>query len=332
LGRGGPSELSFEACADVPHGGVLLAMPALLASGLWKHAEEHFKLPEGYYQLVHVFLLVSFLALARVKSMESLRYAAPGEWGKLLGLDRIPEVRTLREKIKHLGQSDKVAAWSGQLSQEWMAEDPQSAGTLYVDGHVRVYHGSQTSLPKHYVPRQRLCLRATTDYWVNAMDGQPFFVVHRPVDPGLLQVLEEEIIPRLECDVPNQPTPEALAADAKRVKFIIVHDREGYSPDAMKRLKEKRIGAMTYHKHPGPDWPGEEFKAHTVKLSNGNQEEMNLAEPIGNQRTSDGHYYYSRIAHHGTDRHNHVCQMVPGKLSEVHARTLFVRPFSELSG
>lgn len=67
---------------DVPKAGVLLA------------------LPEGYYQLVHLFLLVAFLALARVKSLESLRYCAPGEWGKVLGLDRIPEVRTLRQKLR----------------------------------------------------------------------------------------------------------------------------------------------------------------------------------------------------------------------------------------
>ena len=94
----------FEPCADVPKAGVLVALPALLASGLWEQTEEHFQLPQGYYQLVHLFLLVAFLALARVKSLESLRYCAPGEWGKVLGLDRIPEVRTLREKLQLLGQ------------------------------------------------------------------------------------------------------------------------------------------------------------------------------------------------------------------------------------
>ena len=46
-----------------------------------------------------LFLLLSFMTLARVKSVESLRYCAPGEWGKVLGLDRVPEVRTLRQKI-----------------------------------------------------------------------------------------------------------------------------------------------------------------------------------------------------------------------------------------
>jgi hypothetical protein len=66
-----------------------------------------------------------------------------------------------------------------------MQDDPDSAGIFYVDGHVRVYHGAQTALPRHYVSRQRLCLRATTDYWVKALDGQPFFVVTKAVDPGL---------------------------------------------------------------------------------------------------------------------------------------------------
>jgi len=278
LGKGGPVESRFEPCADVPKAGVLVALPALLASGLWEQTEEHFQLPRGYYQLVHLFLLVAFLALARVKSLESLRYCAPGEWGKVLGLDRIPEVRTLREKLQLLGQEKKVAAWAAKLSQRWMAEDPQSAGTLYVDGHVRPYHGSAARLPKHYVPRQRLCLRATTDYWVNAMDGKPFFVVHRPVDPGLLKVLEEEIVPRLEKEVPHQPTAQELAADPKLDKFILVFDREGYSPQALQRLKERRIGCLTYHKHPGPDWPAEEFQLGTVQLAHGNQEQLKLAE------------------------------------------------------
>jgi hypothetical protein len=232
LHGGGPVASEFVPCADVPRAGVLLAVPALLASGLWRHTAERFVLPSGYYSVVHVFLLVAFLALARVRALEGLRYCAPGEWGKVLGLDRAPEVRTLRAKLAHLGQPAAVAAWAGALCQDWMAADPQAAGTLYVDGHVRVYHGSAAHLPQHYVARQRLCLRATTDYWVNAADGQPFFVVHRPVDPGLLRVLEEELVPRLEQEVPGQPTAEQLAADPHLSKFTLVFDREGYSPDA----------------------------------------------------------------------------------------------------
>ncbi len=47
------------------------------------------------------------------------------------------------------------------------------------------------------------------------MDGQLFFLLNQAVDPGILPVLEYEIVPRLEKEIPNQPKPEQLAADAK---------------------------------------------------------------------------------------------------------------------
>ena len=120
-----------------------------------------------------------------------------------------------------------------------MMDAPDEAAVLYVDGHIRVYHGSAKRLPKHYVARERLCLSATADYWVNAMDGKPFFVVSQPVDPGMLQTIEHDILPVLERDVPNQPDAEQLAADPLLHRFTMVFDREGYSPKFLARMKER---------------------------------------------------------------------------------------------
>jgi hypothetical protein len=268
----------FRAALDVPNGGVLFALPALLVVGLLASKERYFALPKGYYGLDSLFLLLAFMALARLKSIESLRYCAPGEWGKLLGLDRIPEVRTLRQKIRLLASDEKPTQWSADLCQQWMAAAPEQAGTLYIDGHVRVYNGYQTQLPRHYVARQKLCLRATTDYWVNAMDGQPFFVIHQAVDPGLIQVIEQEILPRLQQDVPGQPSAQDLQADPLRHRFTLVFDREGYSPDFLRRMKAQRVACLTYHKYPGEDWPEEEFQSHQLLLATGQVVEMKLAE------------------------------------------------------
>jgi prepilin-type processing-associated H-X9-DG protein len=270
--------IAFQPALDVPHGGVLLALPALLVSGLLCHTRKYFQLPRGYYGLGSLFLLLAFMALARLKSIEALRYCAPGEWGKLLGLDRVPEARTLRRKIALLAQEERPTQWSAALCADWMAADPDSATVLYVDGHVRVYHGHQTKLPRHYVARQKLCLRATTDYWVNAMDGQPFFLISKAVDPGLLQVLEQDIVPRLEREVPDQPTAAELAADPLRHRFSLVFDREGYSPGFMLRMKQKRIACLTYHKYPGEDWSCEEFQPCEVTLASGHRLPMKLAE------------------------------------------------------
>jgi hypothetical protein len=270
---GGMSQIPvhFEAVADVANGGVLLAMPALLANGLLEHTSKFFQLPKGYYGIESIFSLLAFMALCRLKHPESLRYSAPGEWGKLLGLDRIPEVRTLRAKLKALCESGNAPSWSAQLCKDWMAANPDASGVLYVDGHVRVYHGHQTKLPKHYVTRERLCLRATTDYWVNAMDGQPFFLVNKVVDPGLIDVLREDIIPRLLRDVPGQPADEQLIADLTLHRFTIVFDREGYSPAFMLEAKKQRIACINYHKHQDVDWAIEEFVEYSLHIGNANE-------------------------------------------------------------
>ena len=66
--------------------------------------------------MTSIFLVLGLLALARIPSLEQLRYQAPGEWGQLLGLDRIPEVRTLREKLKILcREAGRAAQWNTEL-------------------------------------------------------------------------------------------------------------------------------------------------------------------------------------------------------------------------
>jgi len=270
--------VQFEAAMDVANGGVLLSLPALLANGLLRHTNKFFQLPAGYYGIASIFLLLAMMALCRLKHPEALRYCAPGEWGKLLGLDRIPEVKTLRNKLRILSEQGQSSKWSAQLCEDWMEASPQDSCVLYVDGHVRVYHGEQTKLPRHYVSRERLCLRATTDYWVNAMDGRPFFVINEAVDPGLLKVLSEQIVPRLLQDVPGQPSEQQLQDDPLLHRFTIVFDREGYSPDFLQQCRQKRVACLTYHKHPGPDWLVEEFIEQSVSVNQAPPTAMKLAE------------------------------------------------------
>lgn len=268
----------FTPALDVPNGGLLCAIPALLAVGLLDHLQGHLELPKGYYGIDSLLILLCFMALARLSSIEALRYNPPGEWGQLLGLDRIPEVRTLRQKIRLLAGESGSTQWGAALCEYWMQASPEQAGVVYVDGHVRVYHGSQTVLPRHYVARERLCMRATTDYWVNAMDGQPFMVVNQVVDPGLIHVVEHEIVPRLEKVLPSSLKKEPPDDNPHRHRFTIVFDREGYSPEFFKRMKVKRIACLTYHKFPAEPWPEEEFIPTRVCLVSGEEVTQLLAE------------------------------------------------------
>jgi len=276
--------LEFVTAEDVPQGGVLCALPALLTEGLLKHTRSLYRLPPGYYPLESLFLYLALLALVRCRSIEQTRYESPGEWGKLLGLDRLPEVRTLREKIGILcGKEGQAAQWQSRLAKEWMegvgGDDTEKVGLglFYVDGHTRVYSGSLGPLPRLYVARQKLCLRGTTDYWVNGLGGEPFFVVTQPIHEGLIAALRDQVIPRLLADAPELD-PAQRDSDPQAMRFTVIFDREGFSPKLFADLKEQRIGILTYHKYPGQNWPDQEFSTRTVRLHTGEEVERELAE------------------------------------------------------
>jgi len=269
----------FEPCLDVPRGGVLCALPALLINGLLEGAENLLGKVKGYYSCFHILILLAFMALCRIKTVEKFRGYAPGEFGKVVGLDRVPEVRCLRKKMDDLSVDDSAEQWAAHLSRYWMEAEPDAVGTLYIDGHVRVYHGDQTKLPRQFVSRERLCLRGTTDYWVNDAIGRPFFVVEKVIDPGLIQTLRNVIVPRLLEDVPCQPTEQELLADPYRCRFVLVFDREGYSPAFFQEMwKEHRIGCISYHKHPAEAWPLDWFEDQEVTMPNGEIVTIALAE------------------------------------------------------
>ena len=272
--------IQFQATCDVTRGGVLLALPGLLAVGLLRYTPPMYQLPKGFYGIDSVFLLLALMALARIQSLEQLRYHAPGEWGKLLGLDRVPEVRTLRAKLKLLCQDlGRALRWNAALAKEWITQQNATELYFYCDGHVRVYHGEQTPLPRHYVARERLCLRATTDYWINAMDGQPFLYVNKEVDPGLITTLKQDVIPWLEVNVVKTPEQDkCLGEDPRAPWFTLVFDREGYSPELFQYLWQKRIAVLTYHKFPQEQWRQQEFLAHRVAVASGETVSMKLAE------------------------------------------------------
>ena len=279
LGKSMGAAARFETCLDVPKGGVLCSIPALLANGLLHGAKQFLGKLTGYYTIYHVLLLLALMALCRIKTTEKLRGHAPGEFGKLLGLDRIPEVRCLRKKMTELSAHNGAERWAAHLSKYWMDLEPASVGTLYIDGHVRVYNGRLTSLPRRYVSRERLCLRGITDYWVNDAIGRPFFVVEKSIDPGLLETLRKEIVPRLLDDVPDQPSDQKLHENPHLCRFILVFDREGYSPSFFAEMwRTHRVGCLTYHKHPGDPWPEEWFNQHKVAMPAGEVIDMQLCE------------------------------------------------------
>ena len=253
----------------VAHGGVLAALPMLLRAGLLGAANRLFRLPDGFYGLTTILLFVAFMTLARVRNPEGLRYQAPGEWGAILGLDRCPETKTLRRKIRLLTSAEHtVRDWQSALARTWATEHDDDWATLAVDGHVKVYTGRNGRLPKHFVARQKLCMPASVSYWINALGGMPLLCLHKALDPKLIKALEQDVVPHLQqLGVVPEAAPDLTKPDAGVPALTLVFDREGWSPDLFKRLARRGIACITWHKNfKGEDWPQQDFRTLEVPI------------------------------------------------------------------
>jgi hypothetical protein len=241
----------FVAAEAVRYGGALLALPALLTLGVLEAGEQTYgALKKGFYGLRATLLIVAFMALLRIRTPEQLQGHPPGELGVLLGLDRAPEVKTLRRKLWEVAARRQATQFSQRLAARWVQDHADAVGLLYVDGHVRPYHGITHPLPKAWVARRRLCMPATTDLWVNQQDAQPLFVVTAPANDDLLAMLRRDILPEVRRLV-----------GARRV--TVAFDREGWSPQFFREVHAQGFDVLTYRKGNYAPWPATAFSTVT---------------------------------------------------------------------
>jgi Transposase protein len=259
----GRAEIFFDSCESVEFGGVLLLLPFLLANGLLSYEKYYSERLSGYYDFDSVILTLAFMYLCRIKSSEQLKHHSPGEMGKLLGLDRIPEARCLRGIVKELNVQERASQWHAYLSEEWISQEDTSI--YYIDGHIQVYHGHLANLGKKHVSRQKLCLPGMAEFWVNNADGMPYFFVTGEVNEKLQEMITTQLAPRLLELTDGRVSQDELDADELLPRFTLVFDREAYSPPFFKQLWDCfRIAVITYRKNVKDKWDEEDFSDYKV--------------------------------------------------------------------
>jgi len=269
FGLSGEAPVRFESCESLPLGGVLLLLPFLLECGLLSYRNHYNQRAAGYYNFDSLFILVSFLYLCRIKSFEAIKHYLPGELGKLIGYDRIPEVKTLRGMIREITSRNRTGEWMAALSQNWI--DEENPELYYIDGHVQVYHGYLANLGKKYVSRQRLCLPGVMEFWINSSDGTPYFFVTAEVNEKMGEMLLSEIVPELLKLHPVSQQREKLMEECPdEPVFTLIFDREAYSPALFAELwNQYRIAVITYRKNVKDKWDEELFTDYEVITSLG---------------------------------------------------------------
>ncbi len=135
---------------------------------------------------------------------------------------------------------------------------------------MRIYYGTQANLPSKYVSRQKLCLHATTEYWVNDAQGLPVLMVMGELTEKLTQVIEQQIIPQLQQTIFLKQNEEQQNISIEKKEddipvCILIFDREAYEPKFFQRLWDKyRIAVITYRKNVKDLWENKDFLINKV--------------------------------------------------------------------
>lgn len=224
----------FQSGRAIPRAGVLLAIPALVESGVLECARDVYgSIGPAFFGLRTTMVTMLQLALLRIKRPEALKEHSPPDLGRLVGLDRAPEVKTLRRKLTRLASLGRAEEFGRALARRRVATHGAAMGFLYVDGHVRAYHGKR-EIPKTHVARMRIAMPATSDYWLNDARGEPVLVLTAQANAGLVKML-----PPVLAEV------RRLLGDRR---VTVVFDRGGWSPKLFAQMIADGFDVLTYRK------------------------------------------------------------------------------------
>jgi hypothetical protein len=245
----------------------LLALPALEMTGLLPVAAETFPpMRKGFYGLRATLLMGVFLALLREPRAEAATRIRPADLGRVLGLDRAPEVKTLRRKLGELASYGKGAALQAALGRHHATARPDAVGFLYLDGHVRVYTGTR-ELPKTHIARMRIAGPATEETWVGDADGDPVMVITAAPSKSLAAELA-----RLLPDLRALVGPDRACT--------VVFDRGGYSPAVFTEIIAAGFDVLTYFKGGWARTAPEAFTTVDYESPDGTAHTYDLAERL----------------------------------------------------
>jgi len=265
----------FAPGARYPLAGLLLALPALEATGLLEAARQVYgRLRDGYYGLAATLLTLVFLALAGEPRAEGATRVPPGALGRVLGLDRAPEVKTIRRKLGELAAAGKAADLIMTLARRHADTRPGALGFLYADGHARAYYGTR-NVQKTHVARLKFPAPATAETWVTDQDGDPVFMVAAEPSESLAGELKRLL-----------PSLRQVVGEGRRV--TVCFDRGGWSQALFADITGAGFDLLTWRKGPAPDVPAGQFTTITCTDDRGCRHEYDLADTMVTLTISEG--------------------------------------------
>ena len=214
--------------------GLTLFYPALQVVGLLELAAEVYRLAGVVrFGVQQVFTQLFCLALLQEPTVERVKRLLRGDLGAVMGCSRAACVKTLRRKLDVLSRQRQAVRLGTRLARHWLEVGLLNASYLYVDSHVKVYHGTRL-VPEVWNSQRRMPLPGIVQYFVNDLHGRPLLVVTEEVRGNLAKSL-----------------PGVIAAVRRVVgerRFTVIFDRGGYDGQLFNWLVEQGLDFITYQR------------------------------------------------------------------------------------
>ena len=304
---------AFTPGARYPLAGLLLALPPLAGTGLLACARQVYgRLRDGFYGLEVMLVVLVFMALLREARAEGATRIPPAALGRVLGLDRAPEVKTIRRKLAELAAAGKAADLQLALARHHAAASPDTLGFMYIDGHTRAYFGKR-DIQKMHVTRLKFPGPATEETWVTDGDGDPLLVVMAKPSSSLAAQIRDLL-----------PDLRQIAGEGR--KPVLCFDRGGWSPALFADITDAGFDLLTYRKNDAgkdiPALPEDAFSAAGWTGDDGREHAYDLADTMTEVKIGEGEHK-GRVL-----ELRQVTRRKPGDTRQVHILT--TRPAAAL--
>jgi len=232
------AEPLFADSDHVEGAGALLALAVLTTTPFFDAVYKNYKsLGAGFYGLRGIFSTMFLMAVLRIKTPEKLNSHNVQKLGRLLGLDRAPSVRTLRDKIRILANRKKSMQLMDDVAKEKLKALNAVDAFLYVDGHVQCYYGKK-KVGKVFSNSKKKVVKGATDYWANLEDGTPLLCIATEFNAHLNAVLP------------------SIIAQAQKLcgekRLTVIFDRGGADALTYEKIIAADCDFIAYHKTPAP--------------------------------------------------------------------------------
>ncbi|MFA7175577.1 MAG: helix-turn-helix domain-containing protein [Kiritimatiellia bacterium] len=253
MGKLDDASALFSPGENVPWAGVMMAAVILSHSPFLGLAQKVYGgIGPAFYGLRTVMMTYVTMALLRICRIEDVRRDEPQKLGRVLGLDRVAEVRTLRRKWHKLCRAGKALELMEAVGRSRVEQLDQPPDVIMVDGHLGIYTGKR-KIGQVFSTRENQVVKGYTDNWIHLPGGAPLLILSCSFNEGLSQGLPEAIT-KSRAIIGGDP-------------LTCVFDRGGWSTELWEEIIKGGNHVMSYRKGSFDPWELELFVPGPIKIN-----------------------------------------------------------------